>query len=94
MKGDDQYTPQHDRVTRLVSAYREHTDRLINAHLTQNTDSATPDTRDHTHIMDPPQPQQQQQAPPTGDVTQVSIEKFNGTSGISVGDFIRNVEAD
>ena len=29
----------------------------------------------------------------TGDITQVNVEKFDGVSGLSVGDFLRNIEA-
>ena len=29
----------------------------------------------------------------TGDITQVNVEKFDGISGLSVDDFLRNIEA-
>ena len=83
MTGDDQYIPQHDRATRLATAFREHSNRVIENHLSQDTHRTPPSTPNHVHNM----------ATTTGDVTQVSIEKFNGVSGLSVGDFIRNVEA-
>ena len=61
----------------------------------QYTDTATNTTQALTAAMTPPaEPNQQQPATPTGDVFQCAIEKFNGTTGMIVGDFIRNVEAD
>ena len=83
MTGDDKHTPRHDRVTRLAEAFRENSNRFIDTHTSQNTPQTVPNTPRHTHIM----------ANNTGDVTQVNIEKFNGVNGLSVGDFLRNVEA-
>ena len=96
MKGDDAYTPQHNHATRLARAYRENTDRRISAHFDQNTDTASITTQAPTPDMAAPTETSQQQQPATavGDVFQCTIEKFNGTTGITVGDFIRNVEAD
>ena len=103
MTGDDQYIPQHDRATRLATAFKGHANRVIDNHISQNihaqnnhaqnihdqnahaqnTHQTIPDTPEHTQNM----------ASNIADITQVSIEKFNGISGLSVGDFIRNVEA-
>ena len=83
MTGDDQYIPQHDKATRLATAFREHSDRIIDHHFSHTTQQTHPTTPAHTRNM----------ADTTGDVSQVNIEKFNGVSGLSVGDFIRNVEA-
>lgn len=83
MTGDDHYIPQHDRATRLATAFREHSHRVIESHISLNNHRTPSNTPEHTHNM----------ANNTGDVTQVNIEKFNGTSGLSVGDFIRNIEA-
>ena len=83
MTGDDEYIPQHDRATRLALAFRGHANRVIDSHISQNTQQTPQNTTRDTHNM----------ANNTGDVTQVNIEKFNGVSGLSVGDFLRNVEA-
>ena len=95
MKGDDTYTPQHEHATRLARAHRENTDRRISAHFDQHTNTTSIATQAPTPDMAPPaEPSQQQPATPAGDVFQCTIEKFNGTTGITVGDFIQNLEAD
>ena len=66
MTGDDLYIPQHDRVTRLAAAFREHSNRVIENHLNQDTNQTAPNTPNNAHNM----------AQTTGDVTQVNIEKF------------------
>ena len=81
MTGDEEHIPQHDRVTRLALAFRGHANRVIDNHISQNTQQTPNNETEDRQIM----------AYNTGDVTQVNIEKFNGVSGLSVGYFLRNV---
>ena len=99
MKFRKQHTPDHDHHTRLAQAFRNTINGATqNAHnqAHQNThgkNTATLATVENTYA--PQQtPVMAHNGANNGDITQVNIEKFNGLNGLSVGDFIRNVEAD
>ena len=86
------HPPSHNINTRLYASFCRELESKINAanrDLHNNGRQETPTMAPNEHTPGSATPHRQAHT----DTTSVQIEKFNGISGISIGDYIRNIEA-